>query len=174
MQDIAAESEFAVGTLYNFFPSKEQLFTELLNDCAEKIYQTLSPILQSNLPENEKIRTYIKTHSKLAEDNIEFIKLYASEYGTLTTVPKIATEKAERIKAELYAKLEDTIKSGIRKNIFRCVDARITTMSLSSTLQSFILESSKDFEKDKVEKELAEIEKLFLDVLLMPEKHTND
>jgi TetR/AcrR family transcriptional regulator len=173
MQDIAMESEFAVGTLYNFFQSKEQLFTELLNDCAEKIYQTLFPILQSNLPENEKIRTYIRVHGKLAEDNIEFIKLYVSEYSTLTTVPRTATEKAEKIKAELLIELENTIKAGIRKNILRCVDARITTQSLSATLQSFILESSKDFEKAKVEKELAEIEKLFLDVLLMPEKHTN-
>jgi AcrR family transcriptional regulator len=174
MQDIAAKSEFAVGTLYNFFPSKEQLFTELLNDCAEKVYQALFPVLQSKLPEDEKIRTYIRAHSKLAEDNIKFIELYVSEYGTLTTIPRTAMEKAEKIKAELLTELENTIKAGIRKNILRCIDARITTQSLSATLQSFIFESSKDFEKTKVEKGLAEIEKLFLDVLLMPEKHNND
>src|SRR4030042_6131057 len=76
MQDIAAESEFAVGTLYNFFQSKEQLFTELLNDCAGKIYEILWPILQTQLPEDEKIRAFIKTHNKLVEENIEFIKFY--------------------------------------------------------------------------------------------------
>jgi AcrR family transcriptional regulator len=174
MQDVAVEAEFAVGTLYNFFQSKEQLFTELLNDCAEKVYQTLFPILQSKLPENEKIRAFIKAHSELIEGNIEFIKLYVSEYGDLTTVPRTATEKAEQTKADLYMKLEDIIKSGIRKNIFRCVDAKITTMSLSSTLQSFVLESSKKFVKAKVEEGLLKIEELFLDALLMPEKYNND
>lgn len=174
MQDVAGESEFAVGTLYNFFQSKEQLFTELLNDCAEKIYQILWPILQTQLPENEKIRAFIKAHSKLVEDNIEFIKLYVSEYGTLTTAPVTATEKAEQTKTDLYMKLEDIIKSGIRKNIFRCVDAKIATMSLSSTLQSFILESSKNFIKAEVEDGLRKIEKLFLDALLLPENRSND
>jgi AcrR family transcriptional regulator len=173
MQDVAAESEFAVGTLYNFFQSKEQLFTELLNDCAGKIYEILWPILQTQLPENEKIRAFIKAHIKLIEDNIEFIKFYVSEYGTLTTVPIVATEKAEKTKTELYAKLEETIKSGIRKNIFRCVDAKIATMSLSSTLQSFILESSKNFVKAEIEDGLAKIEHLFLDTLLLRENHYN-
>jgi TetR/AcrR family transcriptional regulator len=173
MQDVAAESEFAVGTLYNFFQSKEQLFTELLNDCAEKIYQILWPILQTQLPENEKIRAFIKAHIKLIEDNIEFIKFYVSEYGTLTTVPIVATEKAEKTKTELYVKLEETIKSGIRKNIFRCVDAKIATMSLSSTLQSFILESSKKFVKAEIKDGLAKIEHLFLDTLLLRENHNN-
>lgn len=174
MQDVAAEAEFAVGTLYNFFESKEQLFTDLLNDCADKIYQTLWPILQAQLPENEKIRAFIKAHGKLVEDNIEFIKLYVSEYGTLTTVPKTATEKAEQTKADFYAKIEDTIKSGIRKNIFRSIDAKIVTLSLLSTLQSFILESSKNFVKAKMEEGLAEIEKLFLGTLLVPENHRYD
>ena len=174
MQDIATESEFAVGTLYNFFQSKEQLFTELLNNCAEKIYQTISPIFQSGLPEDEKIRTHIRAHGKLVEDNIKFIKLYVSEYGTLTTVPRTATEKAEKIKAKLYAEIEETIKSGIRKNILRCVDAKIATLSLSSTLQSFILESSKDFVKAEIEDGLAKIEHLFLDTLLSPENRSND
>jgi AcrR family transcriptional regulator len=160
--------------LYKFFQSKEQLFTELLNDCAEKIYQIIFPILQSQLPEGEKIRTFIKAHGKLIEDNIKFIKLYVSEYGTLTAIPTAATEKAEKIKAELYAGIEDTIKSAIRKNILRSVDAKIATQALSSTLQSFILESSKDFQKARVEEGLAKIDKLFLDVLLKPEKHSND
>ncbi len=174
MQDVAAESEFAVGTLYNFFQSKEQLFSELLDDCAEKIHQTISPIFQSGLPEDKKIRAFIKIHNKLAEDNIEFIKLYVSEYGTLTIVPRTATEKAEQTKTGLYSKIEETIKSGIERNIFRPVDAKITTMSLSSTLQSFIFESSKNFVKAEVEEGLAKIEHLFLDALLLPEKHHND
>src|SRR4030042_2790998 len=78
MQDIAAESEFAVGTLYNFFPSKEQLFSELLNDCAGKIYEMLWPILAGDEREDVKLRTFIRTHSQFVEANIEFIKLYVS------------------------------------------------------------------------------------------------
>ena len=51
MQDIASESEFGVGTLYNFFESKEQLFVELMKAGIEKIGQLLIPILDSNQEE---------------------------------------------------------------------------------------------------------------------------
>jgi AcrR family transcriptional regulator len=174
MQDIAEESEFAVGTLYNFFPSKEQLFTELLNDCAEKIYEMLWPILAGDEREDIKLRTFIRTHSQFVEDNIEFIKLYVSEYGNLTPAHGYIDEQADKVKTTLYMQLEDTIASGIRKKIFRSADPKITAQALAAILQSFILESSKDFVKAKVEEDLAKIEHLFIDGLLIPENRSND
>jgi hypothetical protein len=46
-------------------------------------------------------------------------------------------------------------------------------MSLTSTLQSFILESSKNFVKAEIEDGLAKIEQLFLDALLLPENRND-
>jgi AcrR family transcriptional regulator len=169
MQDVAVESEFAVGTLYNFFQSKEQLFIELLKDCAEKIYQVLWPILDSNQQEDRTLRDFIKVHSKLAEDNIKFIKLYVSEYCTLTGIAKISVPRAEEIKLTLFTKLEEIIARGIDRKIFRNVDSEIVAKALTSTLESFILESSKNFLREKIEEGLTKIEQLFLDFLLKPE-----
>jgi TetR/AcrR family transcriptional regulator len=174
MQDIAARAEFSVGTLYNFFQSKEQLFTELLNDCAEKTYQLLSPILESEKPEDAKLRTFIRAHSSLAEDNIEFIKLYVSEYGNLIPAHRYIDEQADKVKTTLYVQIEDVIASGIRKKIFRSVEPKITAQALAATLQSFVLDSSRDFEKSKVDEGLVKIEQLFIDTLLMPENKSND
>ena len=173
MQDIAEESEFAVGTLYNFFPSKEQLFTELLNDCAEKIYEMLWPILTGNEREDIKLRTFIRTHSQFVEANIEFIKLYVSEQGDLTVPHNSGGEQADKIKTTLRGKLEDTIKSGVQKKIFRSVDAEITSLALAAAIQSLIFEFSNDFTKTEVEQGLAKIEHLFIDSLLMPEDNSN-
>lgn len=167
MQDIANQSEFAVGTLYNFFPSKEQLSTELFNNCAEKFYQLLWPTLTDERPEDEKIRNLIRVYSRLAEDNIEFIRLYASQYGTLTfMLPH--NEKAEKFKLIIDAKIEDTIKSGIEKKIFRPGDPKIITLAITATIRALILESSINFNKTDMERELKKIEQLFLDTLLMP------
>jgi AcrR family transcriptional regulator len=172
MQDIAEESEFAVGTLYNFFQSKEQLFTELMNNCADKIYNTLWPILESNLRQDEKLRTFVRAYAKFAEDNIEFIRLYISEYGTLTLILP-HDGHAEKIKAVIDAKISDIIKSGIKNNIFRPVDTEIITLALLSTIRSFIFESSKEFNKAKVEQGLKKIEQHFVDTLLIPENRSN-
>jgi TetR/AcrR family transcriptional regulator len=172
MQDIATESEFAVGTLYNFFQSKEQLFTELMNNCADKIYHTLVPILENNQREDEKLRTLIRAYCKLAEENIEFIRLYVSEYGTLTLILP-HNGQADKIKVIIDDKIADVIKSGIKNNIFRPADTEIITLALLSTIRSFIFESSKEFNKAKVEQGLKKIEHLFIDTLLLPENRAN-
>lgn len=173
IQDIAAESEFAVGTLYNFFPGKEQLFTEMLDDCVEKIYQVLSPILESEQPEDEKLRTFIRAHGKFAEDNIEFIKLYVREYGDLTVSHNSTNEQTVRIKTDLQNKLEAIIRSGYKKKFFRPVDAKITSLAIIAVIQALIFEISSDFTKTKIEQELAKIEHLFIDSLLMLKDNTN-
>jgi AcrR family transcriptional regulator len=170
MQDIAVEAEFSVGTLYNFFESKEQLFTELLNDCAERIYEMLWPILAGDGREDEILREFIRAHSRLAEENIDFIKLYVSEQGNLTAVHNIGDVRADELKTILRDKMEEIIEAGIKKKIFRCVDAKTAAHSLTAALQSFILESSENFEKKKIEEGLTKIEQLFADCLLMPEK----
>ncbi len=172
VQDIAVESEFAVGTLYNFFQSKEQLFDELLNNCAQKIYQTLWPILESKMQEDEILRTLVRAYAKLAEENIEFIRLYISEYGTLSLILPHKSQ-AEKIKVLIDTKIREIIKSGIRNKIFRPVDVEIITIALLSTIRSFVFEASGDFDKNKIEQGLKKIEQLFIDSLLMAENRGN-
>lgn len=170
MQDISAEAEFAVGTLYNFFASKEQLFTELLSGCAERIYEILWPILTGDGREDEILRKFIRSHNRLVEENIDFIKLYVSEQGNLVTAHNVGNVQADELKTILRDKMEEIIWVGIKKKIFRSIDAKTAAHSLTAALQSFILESCEDFEKTKIDEGLAKIEHLFVDCLLMPEK----
>jgi AcrR family transcriptional regulator len=173
MQDIAAKAEFSVGALYNFFAGKEQLFSELMDDCSDKVYQRLSPILDSSKPEDEKIRTFIRANTKLLEDNLKFIRLYVSQYSSLTPVPTYTKKAEENIHIKLNEKLLNIIKSGIKNKLFRPVDAQTVTNALSATLESFILKSSENFDKTKIEQGLKNIEILFVDNLLKNEGHGN-
>ena len=168
MQDIAAESEFAVGTLYNFFESKECLFTDLLGLCADQICQKLLPILENDSDENEKLRTYIRSHTKIVEDSIDFIKLYVSEYGTKVPVRPHIDERTDNVGRILRQKVAEIITSGIKKELFRNVDPEITAHSLLSTLESFAIESSSNYDKAKFKDAMTKIEQLFIDGLLRP------
>jgi AcrR family transcriptional regulator len=165
MQDIAAQSEYAVGTLYNFFPSKEQLFAELRNDCAEKIIQILMPVLESDKSEDEKLRIFIMSHIELVEENLKFIKLYVSEHGTLTSAHNEKEGRAYEIKAILQNKLTEVISAGIAKKIFRPVDVKVYALSLTATLQAYIMESSQNYSKENVMQGLNAINNLFFNIL---------
>jgi len=168
MHDIAGESEFGVGTLYNFFESKEQLFVELMKAGIEKIGQLLIPILDSSQEEQEKLSEFIRANVDIIESNVEFIKLYISQYGMSTSANPMLKD-ISNLKTTVATKLESLIKAGIQKKIFRRVHPEIVALSLRATLEAFDLESSEHFEKAKVKKGLSIIERFFLDAMLKKE-----
>ena len=173
MQDIASESEFGVGTLYIFFESKEQLFVELMKAGIENIGQLLIPILDSNQEEKKKLSEFIRAHIDIIESNVEFIKLYISQYGTISSANPILKD-ISNLKATVAAKLESLIKAGIQKQIFRRVHAEIVALSIRATLEAFDLESSERFDKAKVREGISKIENFFLTSLLRKETGSND
>ena len=173
MQDIASESEFGVGTLYKFFESKEQLFVELMEAGIEKIGQLLIPILDSNKEEGKKLSEFIRAHIDIIESNIEFIKLYISQYGTISSANPMLKD-ISNLKATVAAKLESLIKAGIQKQRFRHVHPEIVALSLRATLEAFDLESSEHFDKAKVRAGISKIENFFLTSLLRKEIGSND
>ena len=168
IQEIAEESEFGVGTIYNYFESKEQLFAELMKTGIEKIGQLLIPILNSNQEEEKKLSEFIRAHVDIIESNIDFIKLYISQYGTSTSANPMLKDMSN-LKTTIAAKLESVIKAGIKKQIFRRVHPEIVALSLRATLEAFDLESSEHFEKAKVKEGLSKIEGFFLNALLKKE-----
>jgi len=165
MQEIAEESEFGVGTLYNFFDSKEQLFVELMKAGIERIGQLLLPILDSEQEEEEKLSEFIRAHVDIIGGNVDFIKLYVYQYGMSTSVNPILKDISV-LKTTVAAKLESVIKAGIRKQIFRRVHPGLVALSLRATVEAFGLESSEHFDKAKVKKGLLIIERFFMDTLL--------
>ena len=59
MQEIAEKSEFAIGTLYKFFQSKEDLYkTMVLERCDDFVEACIKAMAQSN-DEAEKLRHYV-------------------------------------------------------------------------------------------------------------------
>ena len=171
MQEIAKESEFGVGTLYNFFESKEQLFVELMKAGIKKISRFLIPILDSQQDEQKKLSEFIRVHVDMTEDNMEIAKLYIPQYGISTSVNPILKDISD-LRNTVTAKLEGLIKAGIQKQIFRRVHPEIVALSLRATLEAFDLDCSEHFDKAKVRDGVLKIEKFFMSALL--KKETNN
>ena len=162
MQEIAEESEFSVGTLYNFFESKESLFRALMKSCAHRISDILMPILEAQADEREKVSNYVKAHKQIIEDHAPTIRLYLSQDipSVLTVRPDVEPE-TDAVRDEIHQKLSKIFKSGIRKGIFRDINPWIATLSLSAILESFVFAVIKSPGQISVEDGLSRIEEMF-------------
>ena len=172
MQQIAEASEFAVGTLYNFFESKEALFEELTKSCGERITNALISILGGPGTEVERLTKFIRHVPTLLEANAEFAKLYVTELGTRgAKLSKHSNLQDSHVTLNL--RLERLLEDGICKGIFRRIDPAITTRAINSTIETLAFENASHFDKTAVTEMFVKVEQLFIKGLLLPGENDN-
>jgi len=173
MQEIAQASEFAVGTLYNFFESKDALFEEMTRNCGKRIVGELSVIIDGPGNEVQRLRALIRYQPRLLEEHAEFIKMYVTELGQ--RAGKLSKRRNESdIGKVLNVKVEKLIKTGIGQGMFRSVDPAITAMAISSTMETLAFETAGHFDKAKITDLSKKVEQLFIDGLLMQGGQENE
>lgn len=61
MKMISGKSGIAVGTLYNYYENKKQLYLSILNESWEKTFDKLDAISNLDIPSEEKLSRFIST-----------------------------------------------------------------------------------------------------------------
>lgn len=79
MDDIANRAEFAMGTLYAFFPSKEQLYQTLINERFQEMASELLAAMAQTPDPLECLRLYVSTRCQLTLKYADFARLYTRE-----------------------------------------------------------------------------------------------
>ncbi len=76
---IAERSELAVGTVYNFFPSKSDIYSNLLIGKLTEVYGGISLIAKNDNKPLEKIREIIEFNMDMIHKNEKFLMLYMND-----------------------------------------------------------------------------------------------
>jgi AcrR family transcriptional regulator len=113
MSAIAKEAGVSKGTLYNYFESKEELFSILIDDMeSECEVLSLAVLNDTTLASKEKLIQYIKEIFGFAQANITWIILffnYANEFSTLDEKRKKSFDK---MRSRILYLFNDGIESG--------------------------------------------------------------
>jgi TetR/AcrR family transcriptional regulator len=168
MQEIAEEAEFGVGSLYNFFASKEALLEELINVNAVHIINEYSQILDGPGDEKKRLTQFIRKQPDIQEKFGRMIKLYISEFE-IRGLKLFKLQEKSQVYQIINSKLVKLLECGISKGVFRPVDPEITARSLSAAIESIILETTGRLSKDAVSEMFCKVEHLFIDGLVKSE-----
>ena len=141
MNEIAEKAEFAVGTLYNFFKNKEDLYKALMLAKAESFYPILADPLQESDP-LKSLQKYIETRWRLFTENTSVWRLYFSETsGASFNLKSGLDQEILQVYDRLMNKLTAVFKSGVQKNIFRGLDPYCMAVALEGTISAFLFRS---------------------------------
>lgn len=76
MAEIASASGFSIGSLYQYFEGKENLYTSIFTEKLDLMHEQVREKVNSTSGVAEKIETIISVHFQFVENNVDFGRLF--------------------------------------------------------------------------------------------------
>jgi len=141
MEEIAKEAEFSVGTIYNFFRSKEELYKSLVKEVADKFHSSLTEEIEKRGRDViQRLRDYLRKKGELFKENLPVIRLYFAETkGIKFSIIAGFEEELRRMYHEFIERLSNLFEEGIEKGIFNEIaDPFYLAVALDNVSNSFL------------------------------------
>jgi len=118
MKWIAEEAKCGIGTMYNYFPSKDKLIDELYLDIKTKLFSNIIEALDKNKPVKQQfIDTWLKAMNYAIYNPIEYKFLEIFSHS-----PKISKQVTEKVTKLIYP-IMDIFEKGKIEGVIKDQDA---------------------------------------------------
>jgi AcrR family transcriptional regulator len=137
--EIASASGFAIGTLYQFFESKEQLYTVVLTEKLGMMYAGIQKAVNEETDLLRKIDTLVATQFRFVENNAEFCSIFVR--GDHLSLSEGSVELRKRMLSDyaIYvAFIEGVMRDGISTGILKKMDPRMMAAALTGIINSYV------------------------------------
>lgn len=140
INEIAAKSEFAIGTIYKFFKNKEDLYKSLILELADKFHEALTKALDEGDDEVEKLQNYIKAKGAAFQENHSVIRLYFAETrGASFNIKAGLDSKIRQRYAQFISRFASVFENGMQKKRFqRIADPYHLAVAVDSITNAFL------------------------------------
>jgi len=144
LDQIAEKAEFAKGTLYCYFSSKDDLFLSMLEDEIERFSESLRSVLSRDLPPPEIMSRLVKSMMRSFGENMDLMRLLTQERSALTTCKGDLMMKRFLPRfLKLNQLVATQVRRGIEQGAFRRVDpdraaTAIFNLCHGSAMSSFL------------------------------------
>ena len=135
--EIAGASGFAVGTLYQFFESKAQLYTVMLTEKLNRMYSGIREAVAVEADTIQKIECLVASQFRFIENNAEFFSIFIR--GDHLSLSEGSAALRKRMVADYAVHVsftEEVLRDGIRAGILKETDPRMMAAVLTGIVNS--------------------------------------
>jgi len=126
MVQISKRSQYPLGTIYKFFPSKKEMYHDLVIHRVRDLGHILTDIRDnSGLTVRNKLMACLKAQAEFYKANQEVVKIYISERSNIDAVamPKL-NEKVNGFHERMVLLFQDLFEQGIKSGEFKPYPSR--------------------------------------------------
>ena len=144
MKLIAKKSNCGIGTMYNYFPSKDELINELYIKIKTDLFSNILNAYDPNIPVKQQfIDTWLKVlnYANIHRVEYKFLDIFAHS-------PKISKEASNKI-SMLVSPIMKTYEKGKFEGIIKNYDTLKLITFINGAISSIIQQNKELSEKDK-------------------------
>lgn len=131
VREIADAMNIQPGSLYAHIETKEDLLWEILTAAADRFFDAITPVVESDLVTIERLRRAIAAHVGVITSSVRAAAIYSTEWRHLTE-PRRSEFAARR---NGYEKLfREMVRDAIREGAFGDVDEKFATLLILSSI----------------------------------------
>jgi AcrR family transcriptional regulator len=131
MREIAKAAGIGKSTLYDYFPSKDDILLSFVEDELQTLTEKMKEIAGQKVGAQEKLRQMMFAYMDYLAANEDFYMKLSYQ------VQRLAQESLERMQRKRHAlqdMLRGTIEEGIQEGCFRSVDSLLATRVILTAL----------------------------------------
>jgi AcrR family transcriptional regulator len=167
VEQIAGEAEFAVGTMYNFFRGKEELYEEVLAGLAEEFMGAFREQVVSQEDPVAAIGALIELRLTMFEKHRGFARtFFESMMGGHVDVAMGLPERMQSLYQEGVKAVTGIFERGIQAGRFVNVDPLYLTLCLHGVMNAFLAYWSRVEPEESLETRVVKFKEMFIGRLL--------
>ncbi|HKI83792.1 MAG TPA: TetR/AcrR family transcriptional regulator [Candidatus Krumholzibacteria bacterium] len=141
MQQVAEKAEFSIGSLYNYFKNKEDIYRSLLRELADAFHEATSEAIESGNDAVTKLRNYVVAMRKVFQENLVLIRLYHRETTGVGINAKAGVQAQIRTRHEHFLEvLAGIFEDGMNEGQFRRIaEPTLLAIALDGLIRSTLL-----------------------------------
>ena len=161
--EIAKESEFAIGTLYQFFTNKEELYYTMMIEKFDLLYEMLQSEVSNHSRCLGKLGCVVEVVLSFIEQHVDFFKIFTWELNVLNSNMNNQLKDQLISKHFAYIKLiSDIITEGIQEGLLKDGPADDLSTALVGMMNVFSFNWIYNQQQDALREKATTIVNLFL------------
>src|SRR4030095_14029339 len=123
LEDIARHAGVAKASMYRYFENKQELLAKIFLKVAGALALGLQPLQNATVSPEEKLRRVIQHLLRTIGENIALFTVF---YGEEADLPERLRAEVNEARQRVASVLENILREGIAKGIFRELDVQLT------------------------------------------------
>ena len=138
VDEIAEAAGLAKGTVYLYFPSKREIYLEALRQGISRLVDEIKRNVAAAPAPADKVRAFIETRVRYAEEHRDLVKIYHSEFGNFGAAH--VNKECRSLYLEQVKMLEAVLEEAAARGQIRSVRAGAAAFTISEMTRGLILQ----------------------------------